>query len=224
MASPNERMYFAQKVYGIVGAQVGVTALMCLLAINSQTFLNFLATPALLGLSFIGIVVISLLFSCSKEMRSSVPKNYMLLLLFTLFEGHSVAIICTIYNPNIVALATIITAGVFLVVTGYAISTKKDYTISWQIILTIILASLFVGIVRIFYNSSGMEMLTCFMGIICGCYCILYDAQMIFGGHRRAFEIDDYILAALNMYVDLIILFVRLLKLLDKIMGNKKKD
>ena len=223
-ASSEERLGFAQKVYGVVGAQVGVTTLMCFTAMKSAAFLSFLATPALMAISFIGIFVIAIMFACSKEMRSSVPKNYVLLFLFTLFEGHNVAIVCAIYDPEIVTLALIITAGVFLVVTGYAISTTKDFTIAWGIILTILVASLFVGIVRIFCNNPGVDLLYCFIGIVSGCFYILYDTQMIFGGHRKEFDLDDYILAALNIYLDIVVLFLRILEFLNKLKEKDKKS
>jgi len=222
-ASSEERMDFAQKVYGIVGVQLGVTAMMCLAAMKSTAFLAILAQPALCILSLIGVIVISCMFACSKDMRSNVPTNYCLLLLFTIFEGHTVAIACAVYDPEVVVLALIATAGIFLVVTGYAITAKRDFTIAWQIMLTLALASLFVGIVRIFYNTAGMELVGCFVGILAGCYYILYDTQMIFGGYQHSFELDDYILAALNIYVDIIILFLKLLKFLDKLRNDKDK-
>ena len=223
-ASIEERNDFAQKIYGIVGLQVLVTAIMCFFAINSKTFLAILCQPAILVLSLIGIVVISIMFCCSKEMRSTVPRNYILLLLFTLCEGSSVATICGFADPEAVALAGVLTGGVFLVLTGYAITTKEDYTIAWRIILTLAIASLFLGIVRIFYNTDMMELLACFIGIITSCFYILYDTQLIFGGHQRQFELDDYILAALNIYLDLVILFVKILKFISEAKGKKKKE
>ncbi len=223
-ASCEERMGFVQKVYGIVGAQVGVTAVMCFLAMNSPAFLSVMLQPAMFVVSLIGLVVITCLFTCSKDMRSTVPRNYILLLLFTIFEGHSVAILCAAYDRDIVALALILTAGVFLVMTGHAITAKRDYTISWRIFLTLAIAGLFLGIVRIFYRSEGTELLASFLGILSGCFYVLYDTQMLFGGSARSFDLDDYILAALNIYLDIVILFVKLLKFLSKLKEEKKKE
>lgn len=217
-------MAFAQKVYGIVGSQLFMTALMCGLALKSAAFFAILAQPALIALSVVGLLVITCMLVCSKSMRSTVPRNYGLLFLFTIFEGHSVAISCALYDSDVVAMALVLTAGIFLIVTGYALTTKKDFTVAWQVIMTLALASLFIGIVRIFYNSTGMELLSCFVGILAGCYYILYDTQMIFGGQRHAFEIDDYILAALNIYLDIIVLFARLLGFLQKLKDENKKS
>ncbi len=44
---------------------------------------------------------------------------------------------------------------------------------------------------------------------------IVYDTQQIIGGkhHSHKFEIDEYVFAALTLYIDIIQLFLQLLKL-----------
>jgi FtsH-binding integral membrane protein len=222
-ASSEERVGFARKVYGVVGAQVGMTALICLLAMASESVLEVLLSPALLFLSMCTTIVLAVVFCCSKTARSKVPTNFGLLGLFTLCEGHSVAVICSAYERDTVILALILTAGVFFVLTGYAMTSSTDFTSAWKIMLTLLITSLFLSIVRIFFFSESMQLVMCFFGVISTSFYILYDTQMIFGGKRRAFDIDDYILAALNIYLDLVILFIKLLNLLQKLKGKDDK-
>ena len=48
---------------------------------------------------------------------------------------------------------------------------------------------------------------------------IVYDTQLILGGnHAQQFGIDEYVFAALNLYVDIIQLFLMLLRLF----GNRE--
>jgi len=223
-ASNEERMGFIQKVYGIVALQVGITALMCLLSMVNFTILQFMLDPAIIILSTIGLLVIALMLCCSKDMRSAVPRNYCLLLIFTLFEGHLVSIVCNAYNPETVVLALVLTAGIFLVMTGYAMTAKKDYTLAWKLMLVLICASLLIGILKLFFNSSALEILSCFLGIVIACFYILFDTQMLLGNSSCKFDLDDYILAALNIYLDFVKLFLELLKLLDKLSDKKKDD
>lgn len=49
---------------------------------------------------------------------------------------------------------------------------------------------------------------------------IIYDTQLIVGKGKRSLSTDDYILGAVMLYVDIVILFLQLLKLLGKVMGN----
>lgn len=222
-APPEYRMEFAQKVYGIVALQLGVTAIMCYLAMTYEGVLLALANPALILLSIITEIVLTIVLICSKEMRSTVPKNYILLMLFTIAEGHLVAIGITAYDRDIIGLACIITAGVFLILTGYAIGAKKDYTMAFDIFITLLIASLLIGIIKFFFACQALSLLYSFVGILISCFYILYDTQMIFGGYRREFDIDDYIIAALNIYLDIIILFFKILKFLDSLKEKEKK-
>ena len=222
-ASSEERMGFVQKVYGVTGVQVGMTALMCVLAMNSTGFLEVLLNPALLVLSLLTSIGLVIALCCSKYLRSHVPLNYGLLGLFTVCEGHFVSISCTLYDKDIVVLAFVLTAGVFLVLTGYAMTANKDFTIAWEIALTLAVASLFIAIMRLFFFNDTLQLLACLVGILCASFYILYDTQMIFGGQRHSFEIDDYILAALNLYLDLVRLFVKLLQFLGKLKEKDKK-
>ena len=43
------------------------------------------------------------------------------------------------------------------------------------------------------------------------------------GGKNGKFDIDDYILASLNIYIDIIQLFIYLLKILNKLQESDKK-
>ena len=59
-------------------------------------------------------------------------------------------------------------------------------------------------------------------GLMCVFYglFIVYDTQLIFGQKAALYSIDDYILAAMNLYIDIIGLFVELLRLLDSSRNN----
>eukprot|EP00826_Nyctotherus_ovalis_P050770 TRINITY_DN6264_c0_g2_i2.p1 TRINITY_DN6264_c0_g2~~TRINITY_DN6264_c0_g2_i2.p1 ORF type:complete len:230 (-),score=40.85 TRINITY_DN6264_c0_g2_i2:162-851(-) len=222
-ASNEERLGFVQKVYGIIALQVGVTASFCFLALVNETFLSILHNSFLCVMSAVGLLVITLMLACSKDMRSSVPRNYILLLLFTIFEGHMVALVCNKYDSETVAMALVLTTGISLIVTGYAMTTKTDYTISVKVLLTLFAASLVVGIMGWFWHTREMELLSCFTAIAISSFYILYDTQKLLGNSACKFDLDDYILAALNIYLDIIRLFLDILKILDKVNEDKKK-
>lgn len=49
---------------------------------------------------------------------------------------------------------------------------------------------------------------------------LLVDTQLILGGRHRQLSLDDHILGAIILYVDIISLFLKILQLL----GKKKND
>ena len=47
-------------------------------------------------------------------------------------------------------------------------------------------------------------------------YYLIYDTQLIMGGKTHSLSLDDYILGAMMIYLDIIIMFLEILKLLAK--------
>ena len=63
-------------------------------------------------------------------------------------------------------------------------------------------------IVQIVYSSTGAVIFS---------FYIIYDTQLIVGGNNRRiqYSVDDYALAAINLYLDIINLFLMILDLLN---------
>jgi FtsH-binding integral membrane protein len=55
----------------------------------------------------------------------------------------------------------------------------------------------------------------CFGVILFGIYLVI-DTQMIIGGRRFEISTDDYVLAALVLYIDIIQLFLYILRMLSR--------
>lgn len=54
-------------------------------------------------------------------------------------------------------------------------------------------------------------MIIIYAGLIVFCIYLIYDVQLIVGKNNIKFSEDDYILAAINLYVDIIAIFIRIL-------------
>ena len=72
------------------------------------------------------------------------------------------------------------------------------------------------GIFMWAFNSwnQPLYILYCVLGAIVYGYYLAYDVQLIKGGHRYELEIDDYIIGALFIYIDIIIIFLKILEIL----------
>ena len=65
-----------------------------------------------------------------------------------------------------------------------------------------------------FVKIRFLYMVYIYGGLILYCIFLLYDLQLILGRGERKYRDDDYILAALNIFIDIINLFVRILWIL----------
>ena len=54
----------------------------------------------------------------------------------------------------------------------------------------------------------------CMMGVIIYSIYLVIDTQLIMGGKRYQIELDDYILGAIILYTDIVMLFLYLLQLI----------
>ena len=57
-------------------------------------------------------------------------------------------------------------------------------------------------------------MIEIFMVTLFGIY-LIFDTQLIVGNHRISFGVDEYILAALMIYLDLLNIFLEILSILS---------
>ena len=120
------------------------------------------------------------------------------------------------YEPSSVLMAATMTAGVAGGITLYAWNTDSDVTVGGGaasvILSTFSLAGLFFMFstgkaALIFYSSFGV--------IIFGFY-VLHDTQLIMGGRSHELDSEDYIIAVMILYLDIINLFMHLLRLIGE--------
>ena len=147
------------------------------------------------------------------------PHNYILLALFTIFEGYTLSFV-GFYEKNVILAAAILTLVITVGLTFYAFTTDSDITLQGGLIF--ILASVFIGmaIVGMFVKAKWYVILLSGFGAMLYGFFIVYDTQLILGTKAAEFSIDDYILASFTLYVDIVGLFLQLLELIKALTSD----
>ena len=186
----------------------------------------FRPTPALLStlttammLSFVFILAIV----CGGDTCSrKYPTNYIALFSFTACEGVTIGITCLFQDAVSVGMAAAMTALVTAGLTYYAFHTKVDFTgmgaYLYAALLTLLVTSFVGSFFSIYYSTPILQTLYAGGGcLVFSCY-IVYDTQLIVGGRhaKHKFGVDDYVFAALNIYLDIINLFLYILQMLNQ--------
>lgn len=217
---------FIRKVYGIVGTQLLFTTAVAVLIMKvgekelrhqQSLTLGLILFSAALS---IGTMCI---FCCCPELMRKTPHNYIILFLFTLAESIVVGLITVQYTTQSVIMAFGILTVVVFGLTVFACQTKYDFT-GWGPYLFVGLLCLMAFGLFMWLGSfflSGAAMRTMHIVYACGgalifSFYIVYDTQLIVGGkHQRSheFSIDDYAFAAINLYLDIVQLFLYLLQI-----------
>lgn len=153
---------------------------------------------------------------CTNAARQ-VPINYILCFLFTAGMGTSVAFFTIPYPPTTVFNAALATALVVVALTIYAMTTTADISIFYGLIFIFYFAWLPICVICFAVNVYWLNTVIILIVIILyGLYLIVDTMQICnagksYGGH--AVDFDDYILGAMILYLDIIMIFMYVLAL-----------
>ena len=176
-----------------------------------------------LGPLAITLFIISVLINCAlicfRDLARRVPTNYGLLALFTFCQAFYFSFVTTFFPPENVLAAAGMTAGMTAGITLYAFNTKTDFTIMRSLFLTLSLGLLFLILMSAFMSFAEWwhPVLSCILVVFYGLY-LIYDTQLIAGGHQYSLSYDEYIVGAMLIYVDIMYLFIEILRVL----GDKR--
>jgi FtsH-binding integral membrane protein len=134
-------------------------------------------------------------------------------------QSYLVSMICAEYSAESVFYVFLITSVTFFATTVYAFTTKINIEIHKSMFVGIAACSLLVSVLLIFTRIPGMLIFYSFLGTVITLLFIVIDTEMIINSHKYGITYDDYIVAALVLYLDFINLFLELLRLF----GQPKK-
>jgi len=219
-AEKEVRMGFIRKVYGILSVQLLITvAIAAPFQVMSRQ--NIIQHQWLLVLStFMLLGTMCSMMCCRGTFLRKYPQNYLFLLVLTSCMGVIVGFTSAMYTWQSVVLAAGITVGIFFAMTVFACTTKKDFTGFGPYLFAGLMSMCMFGFALSILCICGVHiqwaiMLYDFFGVLLFTFYIVFDTQLIVGGgHKVQFAIDDYCFAALNLYLDIINLFMHLLSLL----------
>jgi FtsH-binding integral membrane protein len=215
------RMGFIRKVYLILTAQLTLSAIMIGVSVYNDDYKNFMkANPWLIIVCAVVSIVTLYSLVCYTSVSRKIPLNYILLFLFTVCEAYMTSSITMAAKPEVVLIAAILTATVVVALTVYAFTTKTDFTMLGGLLFVAALLLLAAGILQIFIKNRILEtVISCLSCLVFSVY-LIYDTQLIVGKHANALSLDDYIQGALQLYIDIIRIFIEILRILSALNSN----
>ena len=159
-----------------------------------------------------------LLFLTTKYRDSSLGLAFVFAL--TGFMGYTLGPILNTYMalPNgaqIVMTAMGGTGAIFLGLSGYALTSRKDFSFMGGFLVTGILVAFLAGLGAIFFEIPGLSLAVSAMFVLLMSGLILYETSNIIHGGET-----NYIMATVTLYVSIFNLFTSLLHLLGFMSGD----
>lgn len=142
--------------------------------------------------------------------------NFIFLGIFTVAESFLLGVTSSVYAVDAVMMAVGITAAVCLALTLFAFQTKWDFTVMGGFLLCATVVLLVFGLVAIFIPSNKIVTLVyASIGALVFSLYLVYDTQLMMGGkHKYSISPEEYIFAALNLYLDIINIFLYILTII----------
>ncbi|POR38401.1 hypothetical protein TPAR_01414 [Tolypocladium paradoxum] len=214
-ATVDIRNQFVRKVYTILTVQLLATAGVSSLSFFSESYKAWIQShPALVWVSLISAMVF---MGLTYWKRKSYPTNLLFLSLFTVTEAYTISVIVSFYRTSIVLNAVILTSAIFVFLTVFACQSKYDFT-SWMPYLFGALWGLLIfGLMAMFFPySSTMELIYGGVAALIFSAYILVDTQLVMRHHH----VEEEIAAAISLYLDIINLFLAILRILNSQSDN----
>ena len=160
-----------------------------------------------------------LLFLTSKYRDTGLGLAFVFAL--TGFMGYTLGPILNSYmalsnGSQIVMTAMGGTGAIFLALSGYALTSRKDFSFMGGFLLTGILVAFLAGLGAIFFEMPGLSLAVSAMFVLLMSGLILYETSNIIHGGET-----NYIMATVTLYVSIFNLFTSLLHLLGFMSGDE---
>ncbi len=211
------QLSFLQKVYslfllGLLTAFLGAFVMISIPGLAQAVLPHYI----------IGIIVYFGVFFGCMAVRKVPGVNVLALLAFTFISGVFitpallVAAMRTGGSFGVVYEAAMITGSIFVGLTAYTFISKKDFSFLGGIISIGIFAVIGISLVLMFVHSESANLALAWIGSVLFSLFILYDTSRI----MRTHESDEYVSAALSLYLDFLNLFLMILRILSS--GNRR--
>jgi len=215
------RHAFVKKVFGILALMILVTTGIVAVFVFNERVQEW-SDPQTNAAPFISAIVIYLVvaisLACCTDVRRKYPLNYIFLSILTLSTSYMLGVVCAGYKADSVVL----TGGICAVACGslviFAMTTTIDFTRFLGMLCLMVWVLILWGFIWFIPRYSVSEKLYALLGCVIFMLFLIIDVQLIVGGHRLSISPEEYVFAAMQIYLDIVNIFLRLLM----IFGERK--
>ena len=205
-----ERATLVRRTYGLVFLGIITTMIGSTVALSQQALLAQSAQhPIIMFLLFFGT-----LFG-AQAVHRRFPLNIALTLLATFIAGVMIAPVLFVYNrmqPGIVGQAALLTFTTFGVLSLYATFSRRDFSAWGGFFMIGVIVLLVTSLMNLWFRNETASLWLAAGTVFVFGGLLVFDTWRIVRSNQ--FGPDDYVPAAVSIYVDLLNIFLAILRLL----------
>jgi modulator of FtsH protease len=192
-------LVLASVVVTMVGTWFGLSQPGVLQTVGAHPFITML-------LAFVPLIM-------AQRARDRFPQNIALVFLFTFVMGVAISPLVFVMNarqPGVVGQAGLLTLSTFGVLTAYAWTSRRDFSAWGGFFIVGVWVIIGTSLLNMFFQNQTAALW------IAGATVLAFSGLLVFDTWRlrNVYGPGDYVLAAVNIYLDLLNMFLAILQLL----------
>lgn len=212
MESPELRWAFIRKIYAIVAIQLLATIAVGAVVVTVHPISTFfVSTTGGLALYIVLIITPFIVLCPLYYYHQKHPVNYLLLGIFTISLGFAVGLTCAFTSGKVILEAVILTAAVVVSLTLYTFWAARrghDFNFLGPFLFGALFVLILFSLIQVLFPLGKISvMIYGLLASIIFCGYIIYDTDNLI----KRYSYDEYIWAAVALYLDVINLFLSLL-------------
>ena len=188
-------------LFTVAGVAIGLTQPAMMEFVLRHPIISFLATFAPLLMA--------------TRVRTQFPANVGFVLLFTVMEGLLISPLMLMYgrqNPDLIWQAGGLTLSTFGVLTAYAWISKRDFSAWGSFFMVGLWILIAVSLLNLFFQSTMASLWLAGVTVLIFSGLLIFDTWRL----RNVYGPDEYVQAAVAIYLDLLNMFLAILRLLGR--------
>lgn len=215
------RRAFIRKVFLVLTAQLMVTFAFVAVFTFVDQVKEFVMVNAWTYLVSYAVFFVSVcVISCCGSVRRRHPWNLVALSILTLSMSYMVGMIASFHETESVIMAVGITAFVCFTVVIFSLQTKYDFTSCYGVLFVCLIVLIVFGFLCIFIRNKILEIVYAGLGALLFTCFLAVDTQLLLGNKELALSPEEYVFAALNLYTDIINIFLYILAIIGRARGG----
>jgi len=201
-----ERATLVRRTYSLVFVSVLFTIAGSMFALSQPALLETIARHPFLSM----IAMFAPLFLALRA-RDVFPANIGLVLLFTFGMGVIISPALYVYGqqqPGLITQSAILTIGAFGVLTGYAFISRRDFSAWGSFFMVGLWVVIGTTVLNFFFKNPALDLWLAGVTVLVFSGLLVFDTWRL----RNQYGPDDYVPAAVAIYLDLLNLFMAILR------------
>lgn len=202
-----ERATLVRRTYSLVFVSVLFTVAGSMFGLSQPALLQAVAAHPIISM----LAMFAPLFMAMRA-RHAFPANIGLVLLFTFAMGVVISPALYIYGqqkPGLITQAAMLTIGAFGVLTAYAFASRRDFSAWGSFFMVGLWVLIGTSLLNLFFRNAAMDLWLAGVTVLVFSGLLVFDTWRI----RNQYGPDDYVPAAVAIYLDLLNLFMAILRI-----------